>query len=141
MRPDDQIILFNGDGREHQATLIEITKRSVKARIIASSQPDSESPLSVSIGQTLSRGERMDYAVQKSTEMGVKTITPLFSERCEVKLPKERQEKRVNHWQQIAVSACEQSGRTVPPEITFPADLRNLVKCARRRIKIRSAPP
>lgn len=135
MRPEEQIILFNGDGLEHKAMLTEITKRNVIARIIESSEPNSESPLTISIGQTLSRGERMDYAVQKSTEMGVNTITPLFSERCEVKLPKERQEKRVNHWQQIAISACEQSGRTVPPKVTFPADLKTWLGAQEAELK------
>jgi len=123
MRPQEQIILFNGDGSEYKAELINIEKRSVTARIIESTLSSTESPLPITIGQTLSRGERMDYAVQKSTEMGVRSITPLFSERCEVKLPKDRQEKRVKHWHQIAISACEQSGRTIPPEITYPTDL------------------
>lgn len=136
MRPGDQIILFNGDGSEHKAELIKIEKRSVTARIIESHASSTESPLPITIGQTLSRGERMDYAVQKSTEMGVRSITPLFSERCEVKLPKERQEKRVKHWLQIAVSACEQSGRTVPPEIKYPTDLEKWLAAQDAELKL-----
>lgn len=136
MRPQDQIILFNGDGSEYKAELINIEKRNVTARIIESTLSSTESPLPITIGQTLSRGERMDYAVQKSTEMGVKSITPLFSERCEVKLPKDRQEKRVKHWHQIAISACEQSGRTMPPEIAYPTDLEKWLAAQDAELKL-----
>lgn len=125
MRPDDQIVLFNGDGSEYLATLQSVEKRKVSAHIKEQHLPTVESALDIRIGQSLSRGERMDYAVQKSTEMGVRQITPLFSERCEVKLAAERQEKRVQHWQQIAISACEQSGRVCPPVINAPQTLKN----------------
>jgi 16S rRNA (uracil1498-N3)-methyltransferase len=124
MRPDEQILLFNGDGFEYLASLHSVEKRNVSAHIIEQRQPAVESPLDIRIGQSLSRGERMDYAVQKSTEMGVRQISPLFSERCEVKLAADRQEKRVQHWQQVAISACEQSGRVCPPEIKQPQTLK-----------------
>lgn len=123
MRPKEHVILFNGGEVEYTAELLVVEKRTVRARLIEAISSKTESPLQVSIGQTLSRGERMDFAVQKSTEMGVQTITPLFSERCEVKLPKERQEKRIKHWQQIAISACEQCGRISPPNIKTPSQL------------------
>jgi len=124
MRPGEAITLFNGDGFDYLATLSSVEKRSVSAHIDKKQTVSVESTLNVHIGQTLSRGERMDYAVQKSTEMGVATITPLFSDRCEVKLPQERQQKRIQHWQQTAISACEQSGRVVPPEIHAPLELK-----------------
>lgn len=123
MQPGEHITLFNGDGAEYKAKLLTVEKRLVKALLAEKLTKRSESPLQVSIGQTLSRGERMDFAVQKSTEMGVHAITPLFSERCEVKLPKDRQDKRVKHWQQIAISACEQCGRVIPPHIDEPASI------------------
>ena len=82
-----------------------------------------ESGLTIELGQVMSRGERMDYAVQKATELGVTRIVPLFSERCEVKLSSERQDKRQQHWQQVAISACEQSGRSRVPEIAQPQPL------------------
>lgn len=136
MKPQEPLILFNGDGSEYKARLTKVEKRSASAHIEESLNSKSESPLKVSIGQSLSRGERMDYAVQKSTEMGVREITPLFSERCEVKLPKERQGKRVNHWQQIAVSACEQSGRVIPPEIHMPSTLETWLKAQNADLKL-----
>lgn len=125
MRTGETIKLFNGDGFDYLATLSSVEKRSVRAHIDKKLDVPVESNLKIHIGQTLSRGERMDYAVQKSTEMGVNEITPLFSERCEVKLPTERQPKRVQHWQQTAISACEQSGRVIPPQIHTPQKLRD----------------
>ncbi|MBA4503671.1 16S rRNA (uracil(1498)-N(3))-methyltransferase [Marinobacterium marinum] len=117
LREGDLIRLFNGDGAEYTAALSAVDKRRASAQITEAAQPAVESGLQVHIGQTLSRGERMDYAVQKATEMGVAKITPLTSERCEVRLKAEREDKRLRHWQQIAISACEQSLRTRPPEI------------------------
>ena len=88
-------------------------------------------PITVHLGQVISRGERMDYVVQKATELGVDAITPLFSKRCEVRLNQQRQNKRQQHWQQVAISACEQSGRcqvpTVHPPIHLTAWLKNCV--------------
>lgn len=136
MKPQEPLILFNGDGSEYKARLTKVEKRAASAHIEECLNSKSESPLKVSLGQSLSRGERMDYAVQKSTEMGVREITPLFSERCEVKLPKERQGKRVNHWQQIAVSACEQSGRVIPPEIHMPSTLETWLKAQNADLKL-----
>ena len=111
------ITLFNGNGHDYSATLTQVSKKSAQARIDQSEPRPTESAIHSHIGQVMSRGERMDYAVQKSTEMGVNQITPLTSERCEVRLNAERQTKRINHWQQIAISACEQSGRSQVPKI------------------------
>ncbi|MGH1460853.1 MAG: 16S rRNA (uracil(1498)-N(3))-methyltransferase [Neptuniibacter sp.] len=123
MRSGECITLFNGNGFEYKATLTAVEKRSASAHIDKQLNVTTESTLDIHIGQSLSRGERMDYAVQKSTELGVTAITPILSERCEVKLPPERQKKRVQHWQQTAVSACEQSGRSIPPVIHDPESL------------------
>lgn len=136
MRQGDKIILFNGDGFEYQAQLTNVEKRKVSAHISEQTDPKTESSLQIRIGQTLSRGERMDYAIQKSTETGVCQITPLFSERCEVKLPPDRQEKRVKHWQQIAISACEQSGRVTPPDIQLPETLEQWIKAQDAELKL-----
>lgn len=73
----------------------------------------------------MSRGERMDWAIQKATELGVAQITPLFTERCEVRLNDERAQKRLEHWQQIAISACEQCGRSKVPVIHAPQLLKD----------------
>lgn len=136
MRRGDEIILFNGDGFEYRAQLTNVEKRKACAHISAQTDPETESSLQVRIGQTLSRGERMDYAIQKSTETGASQITPLFSERCEVKLPPDRQEKRVKHWQQIAISACEQSGRVTPPEVQLPETLEHWIKTQDAELKL-----
>lgn len=123
MRPGDPLILFNGDGLEYSAELTEVAKRNASARITSTTQPARISPLSVTIGQAVSRGERMDYAVQKATELGMNQMVPLFTERCEVRLNSERQDKRRQHWQQVAISACEQSLRCDLPEIDEPQSL------------------
>ncbi|MBN1006670.1 16S rRNA (uracil(1498)-N(3))-methyltransferase [Amphritea pacifica] len=123
MRPGDPLILFNGDGLEYSAELTEVAKRNASARITGTTQPARISPLSVTIGQAVSRGERMDYAVQKATELGMNQMVPLFTERCEVRLNSERQDKRRQHWQQVAISACEQSLRCDLPEIDEPQSL------------------
>ena len=117
MRCDAQIILFNGDGHEYLCTLTQVEKRHVSALINEVRTPARQSNLKVHIGQAVSRGERMDYAIQKATELGMACMTPLFTERCEVRLNNDRQEKRISHWQQVAISACEQSLRNDLPEI------------------------
>ena len=123
MRPEEPLILFDGEGTAVQGMIESISKKSVSVRLEHNLEGVVESPLSIHLGQTLSRGERMDYAIQKATEVGVTEITPLFSERCEVKLPKDRQEKRLRHWQQVAISACEQCGRNKVPVIHPPVSV------------------
>ena len=124
MKAGDSVILFNGEGGSWQCQLTESGKKSVQAKTFEFFPDNNESPLTIEIGQGLSRGERMDYAIQKATELGVTVITPLFTERCEVKLNEERIEKRMNHWQQVAISACEQCGRNKPPQINKPVQLK-----------------
>jgi len=125
MRSGDALILFNGDGNEYQAELTEVARRNASATITSTTMPARMSPLNITIGQAVSRGERMDYAVQKATELGMNQLVPLFTERCEVRLNSERQDKRRQHWQQVAVSACEQSLRCDLPEISEPQSLNN----------------
>ena len=123
MKAGDALILFNGKGGAFQGQIAAVSKKSVEVSLETLLEGDAESPLTIELGQTLSRGERMDYVIQKATEVGVTSITPLFSERCEVKLKADRIEKRLNHWQQIAISACEQSGRNLVPVINPPKKL------------------
>ncbi|PJE79337.1 Ribosomal RNA small subunit methyltransferase E [invertebrate metagenome] len=120
MQADHPVILFDGKGQAFQGNITSIHKKNVLVTLLSLIPDITDSPLRIELGQTLSRGERMDWAIQKATEMGVTEITPLFSERCEVKLPRERQEKRLQHWRQIAVSACEQCGRSTLPMIHSP---------------------
>ena len=111
------IILFNGEGGQHQANISQISKNAVSALPSEFIETNNESPLEIHLGICVSRGERMDHIIQKSTELGVTEITPLMGERTEVKLNAERQQKKLDHWQQIAISACEQSGRNHIPSI------------------------
>ncbi|NVK39693.1 MAG: 16S rRNA (uracil(1498)-N(3))-methyltransferase [Oceanospirillaceae bacterium] len=136
MRAGDAVQLFNGDGRDYAATLLEVDKRRVLARIDGAEDSHREPLLHVHIGQCLSRGERMDYAVQKATETGMSRMTPLFSERCEVKLNSERQDKRLRHWHQVAVSACEQSLRCSVPDIAAPEPLLDWVQNVEADLKL-----
>lgn len=127
MKAGQIITVFNGQGISYQATIIESSKRHVSVKLEHENTSCVESPLHTHIGQCLSRGERMDFAIQKATEMGVSEITPLFSERCEVKLTGDRIQKRLAHWQHIIVSACEQSGRNQLPIIHPPQALESWV--------------
>lgn len=118
----DPLLLFNGEpvGQqwgEYQATLLA---ENGAVLIGDFSARDTESPLHVTLAQAVSRGERMDYAVQKAAELGATRIVPLITEFCVVKLQDERKGKRVAHWQGVATSACEQSGRVRVPVVETP---------------------
>lgn len=128
MKPDEQLILFNSQDGSFQGKTVSTSNKHVSVQLISWIKNNSESPLRIELGQVISKGERMDYAVQKSTEMGIAEITPLFSQRCEVKLSAERQQKRLKHWQQIAICACEQSGRNKVPTILQPITLSEWIK-------------
>ncbi|GIU06645.1 MULTISPECIES: 16S rRNA (uracil(1498)-N(3))-methyltransferase [unclassified Shewanella] len=117
MSSGEQVSLFNGDGNDYLAEIISANKKNVEVKVLSCEVNNSESPLNLHLGQVISRGDRMDFTIQKSVELGVNTITPLFSERCGVKLTGERLEKKIQQWQKIVISACEQSGRSVVPII------------------------
>lgn len=119
----DAVQLFDGSGQEYLGTLIEVGKKTVRVELREQLAGQAESPLRIHLGQGLSRGERMDWAIQKATELGVAEITPIVSERCEVRLKDERADKRLAHWRQVAISACEQCGRSVLPIIHAPQTL------------------
>lgn len=125
MQPGDALTLFNGEGGEYQAELSELGKRRAQCRITAFSDTDRESPLAIRLIQAVSSGERMDFTIQKSVELGVAEIRPIISERCVVRLSGERADKRVARWQEIAVAACEQSGRNTVPRILPILSLRD----------------
>jgi 16S rRNA (uracil1498-N3)-methyltransferase len=123
MSPGQVITLFNGQGGEYTAELIEAKKGKAKVSITNFDQVSRESSLSIHLAIGISRGERMDWIMQKATELGVSEITPLFTERCEVKLSGDRLEKKIGHWQQVAISACEQSQRNTVPLVNTPKKL------------------
>lgn len=117
MEAGDALVLFNGDGFNYPAVITATGKKSVQVQINEQLENPVESPLKIHLGQGISRGDRMDFAIQKAVELGVTEITPLFTERCGVKLDAERLQKRTEQWQKIAISACEQSGRSVVPTV------------------------
>jgi len=125
LSPDDELTLFDGSGGEYHATIISLSKSNVMVSIAGHVERNVESPLAIQLLQGISRGDRMDFVVQKVTELGVQRITPLITEYSVVKLEPKRAEKRLQHWRGIAASACEQSGRNVLPQIDAPQPLRN----------------
>lgn len=117
------IQLFDGSNQIFEAEITQADKKSVRVNVLNAELDDRESPLHIHLGQVMSRGEKMEFTIQKSIELGVSLITPLFSERCGVKLDAERLNKKLQQWQKIAIAACEQSGRNVVPEIRPAMDL------------------
>jgi 16S rRNA (uracil1498-N3)-methyltransferase len=117
------LILFNGDGREYDATLSSLARRAVSAEVIAVRAVDRESPLPLTLAQGIARGEKMDWILKKATELGVARIVPIVTERTEVKLDEERAERRMLHWASVIDGACEQSGRTRLPVLDPPQRL------------------
>lgn len=119
-RAGDTLSLFDGGGHEWAATLSCVERKRVEVCLNAPIAPVPESPLTVHLGQAISKGDRMDIAIQKSVEMGVTDITPLYTERGDVRLRGEREAKKHAHWQAVAISACEQCGRATLPRIHAP---------------------
>ncbi len=117
------LILFNGSGGQYPATISTIDRKSVIATTGNFEATERESGLYLQLGIAISRGEKMDWVVQKATELGVSSIVPLVSERTAVRLKGERENKKLRHWQQIATSACEQCGRNRLPQILPPLTL------------------
>ena len=113
----EEIVLFNGNGKSYPALPEVLEKRRASVRILREEAMDNESPLNITLVQAVSAAERMDFTLQKSVELGVTEIRPVISERCVVRLSGERAEKRVARWQEIVVSACEQSGRNIVPKV------------------------
>jgi 16S rRNA (uracil1498-N3)-methyltransferase len=136
MAEGDALQLFDGSGNEFRARLIDVGKKRVVVQIDESFAGQVESPLQIHLGQGLSRGERMDWAIQKATELGVSEITPIFSDRCEVRLKDERADKRLMHWRQVAISACEQCGRSRVPVIHPPLLLADWLKQTQAELKL-----
>lgn len=121
------LTVFNGDGDEYAATVAEIGRDGVVLAIGERRCRDAESPLVTHLGLGISRGERMDLAIQKAVELGVTRITPLFTEHCVVRLDETRKGNRRQHWQKVVRSACEQSGRNRVPEVDEPMELADWV--------------
>ncbi|GAA0629021.1 16S rRNA (uracil(1498)-N(3))-methyltransferase [Halomonas beimenensis] len=117
------LVLFDGRGIEAEAVLVEAGRKRVVARVEAVHEGRGESPLAVHLGQAISKGDRMDYAIQKAVELGVAEITPLYTEHGDVRLKGEREARKLAHWQAVAASACEQCGRATLPPVHPPLAL------------------
>jgi 16S rRNA (uracil1498-N3)-methyltransferase len=119
------IVVFNGDGRDYVTEVVRSGRNELILSVISSLPAVKESRLGITVVQAIGRGERMDQTLQKCTELGVNAFQPLFSERVEVRLKAEKLARRLDHWRAVVVSACEQCGRAVVPEVREPLVLRD----------------
>ena len=115
--------LFNGQGGEYEVTLSDVAKKSASVQVTAFNPTNRTPAIRTLLGQVMSKGDRMDYAIQKSVELGVSEIQLLTSERCEMRLKYDRDQKKIDHWQGIAIAACEQCGMNLVPKILAPLSL------------------
>ncbi|NEX22271.1 16S rRNA (uracil(1498)-N(3))-methyltransferase [Thiorhodococcus mannitoliphagus] len=113
----DRLIVFNGDGYDYQASLAETERHRSTIAIDGRSEPEPAPPLEIRLAIGVSRGERMDFALQKAVELGVNRLTPIFTKRSQVKLDGARLDKRMEHWRGVVIAACEQSGRRRVPAL------------------------
>jgi len=141
LRRGDQIVLFNGDGHESVAEVVELAKRGAVVQVRSEAAVDRESALAITLAQGICAAERMDLVVQKATELGVTRIIPVVTSRTIMRLSDERQERRETHWRNVAIAACEQCGRNRVPDITpsirFDAFMAELPEAA---LRIASSP-
>jgi 16S rRNA (uracil1498-N3)-methyltransferase len=123
LEPGDAVTVFDGRGMEYDATIDRVTRSRVSVKVAPGRMVSRESPLSVTLAQGISSGERMDYTIQKAVELGARELQPIAAERSVVRLTSERATRRVSHWQAIAAAACEQCGRNVVPRVLPVASL------------------
>ncbi len=123
-----ELAVFNGEGGVYPALLVEAHKEAVSIELGEFNPHEAESPLHTHLGLGISRGERMDLAIQKAVELGVSAITPLFAERCVVQLDETRKGQRLRHWRRVAQSACERCGRNRLPGVSEPMALEDWVR-------------
>lgn len=133
---DAELRIFNGQGGEYLARISEANKNLISLAVGEFNAADNSSPLHIHLGISISKGERMDFVVQKATELGVSKISLLTSERTEVKLKGDRLEKRIGHWQKVAISACEQCGCNRVPVIHSPINLSDWVRDCQEPVKL-----
>ena len=122
VKVDDFLILFNGDGFEYRGRVSDINKKTINVEILSKEKKNNESPININLFQSISSNEKMDMVIQKATELGVSSIQPIFTSRSTIKLSLDRTKKRLIHWKQVSISACEQSGRSKIPTIKSPIE-------------------
>lgn len=135
LKLNDAFKIFDGKGNEFHAQIIENIKNCAVVKVGDGIINLAESPLRIHLGQAVSRGEKMDYTLQKAVELGVNSITPLFTERTEVKLSSERLANRLEHWRKVMISACEQCGRNYLPTLHTPMALHNWLLMREESVK------
>jgi 16S rRNA (uracil1498-N3)-methyltransferase len=123
LKTEQTIILFDGSGDDFSCVLQEVSRKQVRVSIQSGTARDAESPLQIHLGLGISRGDRMDWSVQKAVELGVTQISPLFTERCVSRMDEDKKQQRSQHWQQIIHHAAEQSGRSRLPSLNKPQTL------------------
>ena len=136
LNPGKFVTIFNGEGGEFKSTITKINRNKITLLVGEHVKTTNESPLNIHLGIGISRGDRMDTVIQKSTEVGVTEITPLFTERVGVKLQNDKLKSRLLHWQKVCISACEQSYRTKIPIINSPKRIENWIHGAPAQKKI-----
>lgn len=128
LKEQQSVKLFNGTGVTFLGDILNITRRTVMVEVLKAYEESRESPLRIHLIQSISKGDRMDFTLQKSVELGVTEITPVFSERSEVRLRGERVETKMAHWRKVMISACEQSGRNHIPTLHTPVYFLDWIK-------------
>jgi 16S rRNA (uracil1498-N3)-methyltransferase len=136
LKVGSSLIIFNGQGGEYSAELITAEKKQAVVVLKKFIEISRESPLQLHLAQGISRGNKMDYTIQKAVELGVHKITPLFTEYCNVQLSGERLNKKVEHWRAIIISACEQCGRNYIPELVVPEKFSNWINSCGEQEKL-----
>ena len=127
LRSGDLLTVFDGTGGEFSARIQDFRKDAVVVSVQEHRTEDRESSLSLTLAQGISRGERMDWVIQKATELGTTRIIPVSTKRTVVRLDEKQTEKKLQHWRGVAIAACEQCGRNRVPEVTAPVDFYNLL--------------
>lgn len=140
MQAGESLTVFNGEGGEYAATLATASRKGATLAIGAHDPVSREAPIAVTIAQCVSKGDRMDYALQKSTELGAAAFVPVLSARGVVKMDGERWEKKVEHWRGVVVSAAEQSGCTRVPTVAMPLSFEQLIASPQPGLKLILAP-
>lgn len=128
LRDGDLLTLFDGRGGEYSARITGFRKDTVQVEVLEHRAMERESALDLTLVQGVSRGERMDWVMQKATELGVRRIVPVLTERSVVRLDERQSERKRKHWRAIAISACEQCGRNRVPEVTAPLGLHETLR-------------
>ena len=132
LREGAVIVAFDGTGGDYRCELLSVKGDEVVVRVGARAAGLPESPLRITLVQAVSRGERMDWTLQKATELGVRTIVPVLSARSVVRLDERQAEKKLRHWQAIVASACEQCGRSIVPELRAPQEFARFLASSAR---------